>query len=664
MKRLGGESIIASKILASLKSYGRLRNMSADTETVCTHCAAEQVREDDTSNDYRYPLAIISTVSLAMGFILEYLSLDVLWIYTAFLISTITAGRWIIPRGFRGAAGLHLDMNFLMTFASIGAFAIGAPSEGALVMFLFFIAETLEDYANSRAKHEIMSLLELSPEVVTVRRNGADVKLEPIQVQIGEICIVRPGEKIALDGVVSNGNSTVNEASITGESVPASKTVGDTVYAGTVNIDGYMEFEVTKTSNDTVLSRILSYVEEARKKRAPTERFVSRFSHVYTPIVVTLSLAVAVVTFLTGIPITDSIYRGLSVLVVSCPCAFAISIPVSFVSATVGSARSGVIIKGSEFIEKMGRTKIVAFDKTGTVTYGELRFVGVCTHNDVDEEELLLLARSLEELSEHHIAQAIIEEADRRGIKPAQVDNFLMVDGQGVKGKIEDDSIVVGSRSLLERESVKVVSMEEHTCGTGTLVYVAKNGLHVGSIILSDRIRDDARAAALKLNEIGIDTVLLTGDHHEIAAEVSSQIGIQETFSDLLPQEKVDHIDRLKHIGSTMMVGDGVNDTPAMVASDVGVALGVVSTQAALEVADVALMDEKLTKISDVILKSRKTMRVVYQNVALAISVKLFTAFLAILGLIPLWFALAFGDMGLTFIVIGNAFRLLTKNDS
>ena len=631
------------------------------TETGCQACGLGEHTHDDPKGRRKMIAALFSGIMLALGLLIEFLGVGVTWAYVAFLSSALSAGAYIIPKGLAGLLRLRLDMHFLMTIASFGAMAIGAPAEGAAVMFLFFISQLLEDRAGDRVRHEIQALMELEPPSVLVRVNGAEACMDPESVALGDIIIVKPGTRIGLDGVIAEGTTTVNEAPITGESYPVSKSVGDSVFAGTINNEGYIEVEVTNRSNETLLSKIVHLVEEARMKKAPTERLIARFSRVYTPIMVTVSIVLGLLTFLAGASATEAVYRALTLLVISCPCAFAVSIPVSIVSAIAGSARSGVLVKGGAYIEDLGGVATVAFDKTGTLTEGILSVKDVCLHNGYTRNEIISAAASLEARSEHPIAKALMTATESEAIRTSDVQSFAAVPGKGVRGEIGDSLILAGNRQLLVEERVPLEPLEQHSCGVGTMVYVARGNKHLGTIIVADRLRESTRKAITSLHEMGIRTVMLTGDSEEVASEAAALIGVREFRAQLLPHEKVEAIEELKKHGKVLMVGDGINDAPALAAADVGMAMGVASSDVALETADVALMEEDLTRIPSLLKRARTTMSVVKQNIFTSLAVKAATGVLAAIGLMTLWLSIGIGDMGLTFLVVANALRLARK---
>jgi len=633
--------------------------MSQESRSACEYCEAERARREAVGFGMKYAIGIFSVASLALGLLVGLAGGSRLLSSISLMVALLASGRWVIPSGLKGLLKGHLGISFLMTVAALGAVLIGEIAEGAAVMLLFYTAELLEEKAGERVRTEIGTLVELKPPSVTVRDGDVEYSLRTNDVAIGQITVVRPGDRIGLDGAVVMGTSSVNQAPITGESTPVDKGVGDLVYAGTVNLDGYLEVEVTKLSQDSMLSRIVELVQDAQKKRSSTERFVERFSHVYTPVVTVAALLLGAVSLVLGFSFQDSIYRGLTLLVISCPCAFAISIPVSMVSALVGSARDGILVKGAVYLEKMSDVRTAAFDKTGTLTSGGLALESVCLHEGATEEEVLDAAVSLERMTEHPIAQALVRATDN--IPSQTADEFVSMPGKGVKGKINGETYVVGNRRLLNEQSVELPDDAEHSCGVGTVVYVAKNSKHLGTVVLADTVREGSRQTISELRRRGVRTVMLTGDNEPVAQKLAVELGFDEYHAELLPEQKVRLVRELAKKGNVIMVGDGVNDAPALAAADVGIALGVISSDAALETADIALMKDDLTKIPGLISRAKMTMRIVRQNVAASITIKLGLGVLAVFGLVSLWLAIAVGDMGLTLAVIGNALRLTRR---
>ncbi|MFW9968022.1 MAG: heavy metal translocating P-type ATPase [Candidatus Thorarchaeota archaeon] len=640
-------------------SWRELKNMLLESEAACTHCAKHEEEDTNSNMTEKYVLASLSTITWVSGLLTELFWQNHLIVYILSIVSILLAGRWIIPRGLRGAAKIHLDINFLMTFAAFGAIIIGAPLEGAAAIYLFFIANLLEDRASEKVRNDIQSLLELAPPTVSIKTASGIVEAPVESGQIGEIFVVRPGERIGLDGIVVFGTTNVNQSPITGESVPVSKQIGDTVYAGTINLDGSIEIEVAHPSDETVLSRIVSLVEEARARRSPTEKLVSRVSHRYTPIVVLASITMTILTFAFGFTLQDSIYRGLTLLVTSCPCAFVISIPVSMVSSLAGSARNGVLVKGSEYIEALSKTSVVAFDKTGTLTEGVLQVENITQANGASRAEVLRIAGSLEINSEHPISRAITQLAEIEKVALESVDAFQSLAGRGVTGLIEGDRVVAGNKGLMKEEGIELD--DENQPSIGTNVYVARNGTQIGTIRLMDSVRHTARRAIHELSLMGIRSIILTGDNEATADYVAEILQVDEYHADLLPHEKVEAVQAISDAGTHLFVGDGINDAPAMAASDVSVAMGVIGSDLALETADIALMKDDLEKLPILIQQAKKTMSIVKQNIAVSIGIKAAIAILAIAGLATLWLAVGVGDMGVSLLVIANALRLAAQ---
>ncbi|MFW9802973.1 MAG: heavy metal translocating P-type ATPase [Candidatus Thorarchaeota archaeon] len=633
--------------------------MLLESEAACTHCAKQEEEDTKTSMTERYVIAVLASITWAAAILVELLLQNQLFVYGLSIAALLMAGRWIIPRGLRGAAKIHLDINFLMTFAAFAALIIGAPLEGAAAMYLFFIANLLEDRASEQVRNDIQGLLELAPPMISIKTSGGIVDAPVESGQIGEVFVVKPGDRIGLDGIVASGNTSVNQSPITGESMPVSKQVGDTVYAGTINMDGSVEIEITHPSNETVLSRIVSLVDDARSKRSPTEKLVSRISHRYTPMVVLASVAMALLTFAFGFTLEEAIYRGLTLLVTSCPCAFVISIPVSMVSSIAGSARSGVLVKGSEYIEALSKSSVVAFDKTGTLTEGVLQVESITPANGATREEVLKLAGSLEMFSEHPISRAITQLAEIERVTPSEVDSFQAIAGRGVMGIIAGERVAAGNKGLMADEGIDIDGGASSAIGTN--VYVARNGTHVGTIRLMDSVRHTARRAIQDLSAMNIRSIMLTGDNQATASYVAEILNVDEYHADLLPHEKVEQVEAISDEGTHLFIGDGINDAPAMAASDVSVAMGVIGSDLALETADVALMEDDLEKIPILIQQAKRTMSIVKQNIAVSIGIKAAVAILAIAGLATLWLAVGVGDMGVSLLVIANALRLAVR---
>ncbi len=636
-----------------------------DEENACSTCEvtySQVVAPLSLWNDKRFIIILVSAIFFSLGLVLEFIISQPLMALAFFVFAACIAGYSIAKSGITGLVFHHqLNIAFLMTIAAIASFLIGHPAEGAAVMVLYFVAEFLESKAKEKAQRSVASLMKLAPEVATVKRAGEEMSVHVHDVQVDEIMVVRPGEKIPLDGIVSSGTSSVNQAPITGESIPVVKYVNDEVFAGTINNEGFLEVRVTKLSDDTMLSRILTLVEKAQKEKSPTEHFVEKVAKYYTPMIVVLAVFISIIPpLLFGVPWLDWLYRGLVLLVISCPCAFAISTPVAMVSALTSATRNGILVKGSRYLEKLGTVKVVAFDKTGTLTKGQLVVMDIVSVNG-SSEDILEVAGSLEMFSEHPISQAIVEKIGNPGVSFHLVKNFSAIIGRGVTGTINGEQFFVGSERLfIERGIPYSRDLVNHLEQEGkTVVLVGTENEVIGVIAVQDTVRQTAVTAISALKKEGILPIMLTGDNEETARAIASKVGIEEVYAGLLPSDKVTIIRSLQEkYGSVAMVGDGVNDAPALATADVGIAMGAIGSDAAIDTADIALMQDDLSKLPYLLRLSKKVRGIVRQNVIASLIVKFSLAGLVFPGLISLWVAVAVGDMGLSLAVILNAMRL------
>lgn len=579
----------------------------------------------------------------------------------------IFAGLFMVsPKAWRSLVSLRPDMNLLMSVAVVGAVLIGEWFEGASVAFLFSFSLLLESWSVGRARRAIASLMDLSPPTAHLRHESGEMNdVAPAEVPVGSKVIVRPGEKIPLDGRIISGASAVNQAPITGESVPVEKESSDEVFAGTINGDGLLQIETTKAADNTTLARIIKMVGDAGSKRAPSERWVERFAAIYTPVVMIVAFLMLLVPPLAfGAAWSVWLYRSLVLLVIACPCALVISTPVSVVAALTSAARNGVLIKGGVFIELPAQLKAIAMDKTGTLTQGAPSVVDVVPMNGHDESELLMRASALELNSNHPLARAIVMEAERRNLKITAADNFETIQGKGASGLIDGKSFWLGSHRYLEQreqETPEVHQQLEAMQEAGRTVVVVGNDKHVcGFITLGDAIREETRDAIRQLHEAGVEhLVMLTGDNEGTAKIIATEAGIDEVHAELLPEDKVAAVEKLvKRHEHVAMIGDGVNDAPALARASLGLAMGAAGSDAAIETADIALMSDDLSKLPWLIRHSRRTVGIIRQNIAFSLAVKALFVFLTFGGAASLWAAIA-ADMGASLLVIGNGLRLL-----
>ena len=588
------------------------------------------------------------------------------WIARLFYLAAIAlGGALVVPRAWSSARRLRPDMHVLMTIAVIGAILIDEWSEGAVVTFLFALSLKLESWSVARARRAVRSLMELAPERARVRRGGDEVDVPVEDVAVGSAVIVHAGERIPLDGRVERGTSDVDQAPITGESVPVTKAPGSEVYAGSVNGDGVLEIETTRTADQSAPARIVRLVADAQERRAPSERWVDRFARVYTPVVLgAAALMFLLPPLLAGGDWQTWFYRSLVLLVISCPCALVISTPVSIVAALTAAARNGVLVKGGVHLEAVARLRAVAFDKTGTLTRGAPAVTLVVPIWEHDERELLERAAALEARSDHPLARAIVERARAAGLEPDPAEDVELVQGKGLRGRVAGTRYWMGSHRLLEETGQETPEIHERLVELargGRTVVVVGNDRHVcGFLALADEVRPEAKPTLARLRRMGLGPlVMLTGDNEDTAVAIAREAGIDEHHAELLPEDKVRWIADLEaRDGSLAMVGDGINDAPALARASLGIAMGAVGSDAAIETADIALMSDELGKLPALVAHSRRTLRIVRQNVVFSLAVKLLVLLLAGVGLAGLWLAIA-ADTGASMLVIFNGLRLL-----
>ena len=580
--------------------------------------------------------------------------------------AAIVCGAWFVaPRAWFALRRMRPDMNLLMTIAVIGAVLIGEWFEAATVSFLFALSLALEAWSVARARRAVEALMDLAPPVVRVVENGAVVERAPADVAVGSVFAVRPGEKIPLDGAVARGASEVNQAPITGESLPVPKELGDTVFAGTINGDGALQVTSTKPAGDTTLAHIIRLVGEAQSRRAPAELWVERFARVYTPTVFASAITVALVApVVFGASWTEWTYRALVLLVIGCPCALVISTPVTIVAALASAARNGILIKGGIFVEAPARLKAIALDKTGTLTAGRPIVTETVPLDNHSEVQLLSCAAGLEAQTDHPLARAIVEYARDRRIPLTVVSDFQILPGKGARGRIDGRDYWLGSHRYLEeraQETSQIHDALEERSRLGQTVVVVGNDRHVcGLIALADAIRPESAEAVRQLKHLGIQhVVMLTGDNQPTAEAIAARAGVDEIRAELMPQDKVSAVaDLIARYGLTAMVGDGINDAPALARASIGIAMGVAGSDAAIETADIALLADDLRKIPWLIQHSRRAAAIIRQNISLSLAVKALFVVLTFAGRASLWAAIA-ADMGMTLLVVANALRLL-----
>lgn len=588
-----------------------------------------------------------------------------------FAASILIGGYTLFRKGLKNLSKFQFDMSTLMTIAIIGAALIGEWSEGATVVILFAISEALERFSMDKARESIESLMDIAPKEALIRRGTRELPINVYDIQIGDTMIVKPGQKLAMDGIVVKGTSTLNQAAITGESVPVTKTIDDEVFAGTLNEEGLLEVKVTKLVEDTTLSKIIHLVEEAQAERAPSQAFIDKFAKYYTPVIVVLAFLIASIPPFLGGDWSTWIYQGLSVLVVGCPCALVISTPVSVVTAIGNAARNGVLIKGGIHLEKTGSLKVIAFDKTGTLTKGIPVVTDIVTF-DGNENEILAITAAIEKGSQHPLASAIMKKAEANGLNfnDIAVEELQSLTGKGIKARVKNEMYYVGSPNLFKEilpDGIDNTITEKistlQTQGKTVMIIGTENKI-LCLIAVADQIRETSKEVIYKLHQLGIKkTVMLTGDNKRTANVIGKEVGVSEIKADLLPEDKLTFIKELReNYQSVAMVGDGINDAPALAASTVGVAMGGAGTDTALETADIALMSDDLSKLPFTMNLSRKALGTIKQNIAFSLVVKALALLLVVPGWLTLWIAI-FADMGATLIVTLNSLRLLKVKD-
>ena len=631
-----------------------------------TGCHEHHHEHHHEGNRHQLVVIIVAALLLIGAVIVEKTcKLETWQLLLVFLVPYLVAGWDTLKEAAEGIAhGEVFNEHFLMSVATLGALAIGfLPDaetqfpEAVFVMLFFQIGELFEGYAEGKSRESIAHLMDIRPDTANVERNGAILSVSPEEVEIGETIVVRPGEKVPLDAVIIEGSTALNTVALTGESLPREATVGDEVVSGCVSMSGVIRCRTTKSFGESTVSKIIRLVEDAGEHKSHSETFIARFAKVYTPIVVFAALALAVIPPLVfGASFSTWIYRALLFLVVSCPCALVISVPLSFFGGIGGASRDGILVKGANYMDVLAKVDTVVFDKTGTLTHG--RFAVVAVHPEqCDEHRLLHLAAHVEHFSTHPIGAALRDAFPNEACDGCQITEVEEVAGHGIRAKVGNESVCVGNHKMME-----ALGVSWHDCGeTGTIIHVAIDGEYAGHIVVNDTVKEDSAEAIHELKSLGVvRTVMLTGDREAVAAEVAQQIGLDEYHANLLPADKVTWVEKALKSSNTQLafVGDGINDAPVLARADVGIAMGGLGSDAAIEAADVVLMDDKPSKIAHAIRIARRTLRIARQNVVFAIGVKVFVLLLAAFGLATMWMAV-FADVGVTVLAVMNAMRTL-----
>ena len=582
-----------------------------------------------------------------------------------FLISFLIVGSDVVLSAVKNIfRGQVFDENFLMSIATIGAFLIGEFPEGVAVMLFYQIGELFQSYAVSQSRKSIASLMDIRPDYANVKRGNELIRVDPDEVQIGDIIVIKAGEKVPLDGIVIEGNSMLDTSALTGESIPRDIEVGSNLLSGCININGVITAEVTKEFGESTVSKILELVENASSKKSNSEQFITRFARYYTPIVVVLAATLAIIPplVISGATFSEWIYRALTFLVVSCPCALVISIPLSFFGGIGGASRKGILIKGSNYLETLAKTEIVVFDKTGTLTKGVFNVQEIHSE-ELSKEELLELTAYAESYSNHPISLSL-KRAYGMNIDNQRISNVEEISGHGVNATVDGKNVLAGNSKLMEKMNIAYFKDEL----IGTVVHVAVDNLYAGYIVIADEIKADAALAIKLLKTAGIkQTIMLTGDSLSVGTKVATELGIDKVYAELLPADKVEKLEALflerSSKGKLAFVGDGINDAPVLARADIGIAMGGLGSDAAIEAADIVIMTDEPSKIVTAIKISKKTLKIAYQNIGFAIGVKVIVLILSALGFASMW-AAVFADVGVTIIAILNAFRALNMKET
>lgn len=651
----------------------KYNNNIKEKKNVCTsECCSghahdiEEKHEESHDHDHSEGISLRDKVSLAIGFILFAIAIFIgeekSYVPYIYALSYVLVGGKVVLSAIRNIfRGQVFDENFLMTVATLGAFAIGNHPEGVAVMIFYEIGELFQSYAVNRSRKSISSLMDIRADYANLITDGEEKKVDPSEIKIDDIIVIKPGERVPLDGIVIEGNSSLDTSALTGESLPRNIELNDEILAGVINLTGVIRVKVTKEFGESTVSRILELVQNASSKKAQTEKFITKFARYYTPVVVLSAVALAIIPPLVveGALFSDWVYRALIFLVVSCPCALVVSIPLGLFAGIGGASKNGVLIKGGNYLEALKDVETVVFDKTGTLTKGVFKVVKINTNN-IEESELLRIAATGESFSNHPIAQSILK-AYGNEVDKSIISNYEEISGNGIKVNIDNKEVLLGNYKLMNSNGIKYNNSEE----IGTVVHVVVEGEYKGSILIADEVKEDSKEAIEMLKKIGVKKcVMLTGDNKKVAEKIAEELGLDEVYAELLPTDKVVMVEKLlkekSEKGKLAFVGDGINDAPVLARADVGVAMGGIGSDAAIEAADVVLMRDNPSSLVDAIEIGRKTNRILWQNIIFSLGVKIAVLIPAAIGIANMWEGV-FADVGVTLIAVLNSMRALRK---
>ena len=627
----------------------------------CEHCGAldhdHEHEEEEENLKVEVVKLVIALIIFAIAFFKIVPEKIATWLFVAaYILSGYEVLLKSIKNIFRGEV---FDENFLMSIATLGAFAISKPGEAAAVMIFYNVGELFEDYAVGKSKKSIIQLMNIKPKIANLKK-GSEIKVvEPEELKVGDIIIVKAGEKIPVDGVIVNGETTINTSALTGESVPRKVKVDDEVLAGCINESDVIEVKVTKEFKDTAINEIIELVKNSNKAKSKTELFITKFAKVYTPIVVVLALVLAFVPpiFVGFQNLGEWVKRALVFLVTSCPCAIVLSVPLGYFAGIGKAGKEGVLIKGSNYLDVLTKANTMVLDKTGTITKGNFEVSKIVLAEEIGEEELLGIAAVAESMSNHPIAKSIISKVNKK-ISQEEIEEYKEIAGMGIKAKYHGDEIVAGNAKLLEKEEIKYYPCNE----IGAIVYVAKNQKYLGAIVISDTVKPDSKEAIEGFKKNGINKIcMLTGDNKEIAENIAKQVGIEEVHYNLLPGEKVKELQKIKNEQNVVIaIGDGINDSPVLAEADIGASMGLNGQDLAIETSDIVIMDGKLSSFNKAINVSKRTKKIIMQNIYFALGIKAIVLVLGAFGISTMWEAV-FADVGVTFITVLNSLRVFKK---
>lgn len=623
----------------------------------CEHCGAHDHEEEEENLKAEVVKLVIALIIFATAFFKVVPEKIATWLFVAaYILSGYEVLLKSIKNIFRGEV---FDENFLMSIATLGAFAINKPGEAAAVMIFYNVGELFEDYAVGKSKKSIIQLMNIKPKIANLKKGNEIKVVEPEELKVGDIIVVKAGEKIPVDGVIVNGETTINTSALTGESVPRKVKVDDEVLAGCINESNVIEVKVTKEFKDTAINEIIELVKNSNKAKSKTELFITKFAKVYTPIVVVLALILAFVPpiFVGFQNLGEWVKRALVFLVTSCPCAIVLSVPLGYFAGIGKAGKEGVLIKGSNYLDVLTKANTMVLDKTGTITKGNFEVSKIVLAEEIGEEELLEIAAVAESMSNHPIAKSIISKVNKK-ISQEEIEEYKEIAGMGIKAKYHGDEIVAGNAKLLEKEEIKYYPCNE----IGAIVYVAKNKKYLGAIVISDTVKPDSKEAIEGFKKNGINKIcMLTGDNKEIAENIAKQVGIEEVHYNLLPGEKVKELQKIKNEQNVVIaIGDGINDSPVLAEADIGASMGLNGQDLAIETSDIVIMDGKLSSFNKAINVSKRTKKIIIQNIYFALGIKAIVLVLGAFGISTMWEAV-FADVGVTFITVLNSLRVFKK---